>query len=183
MSQSHLLRNGTMRHQGRANALSYTIGHQSESGGIYCPTVPSAARPQDSCRPSSRCGAHSAEMGVWRGFNPFGKNQQYNGRGEELFSHRPTSTRRFDRSYARQPIRQQPRSGGVLMTVMTLKEAAAYMNYQPESFRRLAAQGLIPCRRMGSGEKARYIFVKEKLDQWLSEDLPYIDPRRVRKEG
>ncbi len=69
------------------------------------------------------------------------------------------------------------------MTVMTLKEAAKHLKFNPETFRRMAANGLIPCRRIGEGPRARYRFIKEKLDQWLSQDLPFVDPRRVRKEG
>lgn len=65
------------------------------------------------------------------------------------------------------------------MTVMTLKEAAAYLKYKPEPLRRMAAKGLVPCRRMGEGLRARYRFVQEKLDDWLKQDLPFIDSRRI----
>ena len=77
------------------------------------------------------------------------------------------------------------------MTVMTLKEAAKYLRYNPEKLRLKARDGLVPCKRIGHGPRPSYRFVREKLDAWLMEDPPHVDPmmiankpvRQYRKKG
>lgn len=65
--------------------------------------------------------------------------------------------------------------------VMTTREAADYLRCSSDRLRRIAKEGLIPCRRLGDGPRARYTFVKEKLDLWLMQDLPFINPLRLPK--
>lgn len=64
---------------------------------------------------------------------------------------------------------------------MTTKEAADYLRCCSDRLRKMAKEGLIPCRRLGDGPRARYTFVKEKLDLWLMQDLPFINPLRLPK--
>ena len=69
---------------------------------------------------------------------------------------------------------------------MTLREAAEYVGYSPDHFRRLAVeQGIIPFSRPSGQQKGKLLFRKAALDRFLSESTnekqPKSQPGRKRK--
>ncbi len=70
------------------------------------------------------------------------------------------------------------------MAALNLKQAADFLNLHPETLRRLASRGIVPCKRIGEGPKPIYRFIQQKLEGWLGQEPPFVDPRRIqyRKE-
>ena len=72
------------------------------------------------------------------------------------------------------------------LTIMTLKEAADYVGFSPDHFRRLAVeQRIIPFSRPSGQQKGKLLFRKSDLDNFLSqsisEDQKVNQPGRKRK--
>ncbi len=67
------------------------------------------------------------------------------------------------------------------MTVLTLKEAAEFLKLSEGGLRCLAKRGVVPCKRIGQGSKPLYRFIQQKLEGWLNQEPPYVDPRRIQK--
>lgn len=62
------------------------------------------------------------------------------------------------------------------MKILNLKQAAELLLMHPETLRRMAKKGDVPCVRKGEGAKQpRYRFIQEKLVEWMSQDLPFVD--------
>lgn len=70
------------------------------------------------------------------------------------------------------------------MKFINVNEAAEILGVHPQTVRKLAKAGEIPCKRPGFGQKQpHYKFIAEKLYEWMNRDLPTIDiiDQRVRK--
>ncbi|PIR25629.1 MAG: DNA-binding protein [Deltaproteobacteria bacterium CG11_big_fil_rev_8_21_14_0_20_42_23] len=66
------------------------------------------------------------------------------------------------------------------MVIMDAKQAAEFLSIAPNTLRRLASEGHVPCKRIGTGSRPIYRFVKSKLEAWLTEEPPFVDPRRIK---
>ncbi|KAB2887125.1 MAG: helix-turn-helix domain-containing protein [Desulfobulbaceae bacterium] len=79
-------------------------------------------------------------------------------------------------------VKKEPKIEGTL----TLKEAAEYVGYSPDHFRRLAVeQRIIPFSRPSGQQKGKLLFRKTALDRFLSEstneEQTKAQPGRKRK--
>ena len=79
-------------------------------------------------------------------------------------------------------VKKEPRTEGT----MSLKEAAEYVGYSPDHFRRLAVeQRIIPFSRPSGQQKGKLLFRKTALDRFLSEstkeELANAQPVRKRR--
>ncbi len=54
------------------------------------------------------------------------------------------------------------------MEIMTLQGAAKYLNMNAEVLRRQAQKGMIPGRKMNSGKRSPWRFIREELDNFIS---------------
>jgi excisionase family DNA binding protein len=50
---------------------------------------------------------------------------------------------------------------------MSLKEAAAELGVSVDTLSGLAHAGKVPCRDLGTGDKARFVFSKNAISEWL----------------
>ncbi len=51
---------------------------------------------------------------------------------------------------------------------LSLAKAADYLGFHPEVLRKKASHNEIPARKVGKGKKAPWRFVKDELDEWIS---------------
>jgi len=51
---------------------------------------------------------------------------------------------------------------------LTFQEAAEFLKFSADKLSRLSAAGKIPCRNIGTGAKAKYIYSKNALSRWLA---------------
>lgn len=64
---------------------------------------------------------------------------------------------------------------GDRMKFININEASEILGMHPQTVRKLAKAGEIPCKRPGLGKKQpQYKFIPEKLYEWMDQDLPEI---------
>jgi len=69
--------------------------------------------------------------------------------------------------------------------VLTLKEAARYLNIHPEVLRKKVVAGEVPGQKIGTGRRSPWRFMMRELENWLSKDSinsrEAFEPRAVRR--
>ena len=65
------------------------------------------------------------------------------------------------------------------MTLLTLNQAAEFLQLHPNRLRLKVVKDSIPHKRIGNGPKARYRFLKEVLEEWIKGNTFDVDPRRI----
>lgn len=66
---------------------------------------------------------------------------------------------------------------GDRMKFININEASEILGMHPQTIRKLAKAGAIPCKRPGFGKKQpQYKFIAEKLYEWMSDGLLTVDP-------
>jgi excisionase family DNA binding protein len=56
------------------------------------------------------------------------------------------------------------KGGEIMEDLLNTRETAEYLGFHPETIRRFAREGTLPCIRLG---RKRLRFRKEELEQWM----------------